>query len=99
MSQQPFEHRISGTNPTTSNQPAAPERVTQCIQDWPDESVLLSLVGGLAVGVVVGMAIAGPESSRRWRDRRTAEGLGNRLMAAIDRGLPDSVLRQLGIHK
>lgn len=76
-----------------------PGKISQCIQDRPDEAVLVALVSGVAVGVVIGMAIAGSDQPQRWRDRRLAESLGQRLMTSLDRVLPESLSQNLGLHR
>ena len=73
------------------------QTVTQCIEDRPDEAILISLLSGLAVGVALGMALAGPRESKSWRDRRTAEDLGSRLLSSIEQVLPDSIARSVGM--
>lgn len=71
--------------------------VGRCIEDRPDEAVVISLLAGLAVGVALGMTLAGPRETRSWHDRRTAEDLGNRLLSSLEQVLPDSLSRTIGI--
>lgn len=73
--------------------------VRQCIEDYPDEAVLVSLAAGFGLGLVIGGLLAGSSSSHGWRQRHVATGLGERLMASIEKVLPDSVSSSLGMHK
>lgn len=71
--------------------------VTRCIEDRPDEAVVLSLLSGLAVGVAIGIALGAPREKQSWYDRRTAEDLGNRLLSSLEQVLPESLSRTIGI--
>jgi len=73
--------------------------VSRCIREWPEESVLVAFASGVAIGVGLGIALGGAEVMHRQRDRRLAEGMGERLLATFDRVLPDSLGRTLGLNR
>ncbi|TWT73564.1 hypothetical protein Pla123a_39000 [Posidoniimonas polymericola] len=73
-------------------------RSQEFIRSRPDESVLLALAAGAAVGV--GLALLSGGQRQGWsftRDRRVAEGLGERLMHSLEKVLPDSLSSSLGV--
>ncbi len=74
------------------------DKVSHYVSDHPDESILTAFAAGAAIGLIIGLTMgeSSSSSSRSWRDRRVAEGLGNRLMESLDSLLPDSVTGAFG---
>lgn len=83
----------------SNNSDSLSGRATQCIQDHPDESVLVALAAGTVVGLAIGGMLADSGNSRGWRDRHIARGLGERLMSSLDNVLPNSVSSSLGLDR
>ena len=67
------------------------------IKSRPDESMLLALAAGAAVGVALGLSLGGGQRGWGGHSRRVAEGLGERLMHSLERVLPDSISSSLGV--
>lgn len=69
--------------------------VEQFIEERPDTSILLALAAGFAVGVGIGVAMGDSSYAGRLRNRRVAEGFGERMMASLEGMLPQSMARNL----
>lgn len=72
-------------------------KTSQAIDKHPDEAVLVAFVAGAAVGLLISTLLSGPEETTARKTRRAAENLGERLMASIERMLPDSLSSSLGM--
>lgn len=72
-------------------------RSQDLIRSRPDESVLIALAAGAAVGVALTVFSSGGRRLPFARDRRVAEGLGERLMQSLEKVLPDSLGSSLGV--
>jgi hypothetical protein len=86
----------SGMLPTSVSE--ATTAMSDCVRDRPTESVLACFALGVVAGTFIGMKIIGSTQDTRSYQRRVAEGVGERIMSSLDRVLPESVSRQLGIH-
>ena len=69
------------------------EKVEQCVKDDPRGAVLVSLGAGLGIGIALGLVLGGSRQmqSHGWFDRRTAEELGQKMMANVGSWIPDSI--------
>ena len=67
------------------------------VEERPDLSVCLSVGAGVAFGFVLGAALGNSEDSRRAAHRKVAESMGERLFAAIENSVPESLLKNLGL--
>lgn len=72
-------------------------RTQEIIRSRPDESVLVALAAGAAIGIGLTVLTGGRSNSAFSRNRRVAEGLGERLMHSIEKVLPDSLSSSLGV--
>lgn len=69
----------------------------QQIEERPGQAVLTSVVAGAAVGVAVGLLLSrSPNARIAVKDRLAAEGVGEKLMANIEKALPDVLTRLVG---
>lgn len=85
--------QVDGSTCTTAFQNSC-TKVEECVKNDPRSAILLSLGAGLGIGVVLGIVLGGSTetpSERGWFDRRTAERLGQRMMANVGNWVPDSI--------
>lgn len=70
----------------------AMDSVKEVIADRPMSSVVTVFGAGFAVGVLIGMSLAGSSPRRR---QSTTERLGEQVLDAMSRVLPESLAKQI----
>jgi hypothetical protein len=75
---------------------ATASRLTRTVREHPDEAIISAFVTGAVIGLVIGAAIASASSSGLSRQRRVAEGLGERVLHSLDSLLPSSLAKAFG---
>lgn len=72
------------------------EKLTRAVQRHPEEAVISAFVTGAVIGLIIGGTIASSASSGISRQRRLAEGLGERVLHSLDSLLPASLAKTFG---
>lgn len=72
------------------------EQLRGIVEDREGQTILTAMALGFGIGLAIGYAIGGPSREEHYGwDRRTAEGLGRKLLARLDQILPSSVSDRL----
>lgn len=82
---------MSRFNPSQGEGQGIKQRASQTVQSHPDEAVLVAFAAGAVVGLIIGTMLGSPDEHTTRRARRAAEGLGERLMASIEKMIPNTL--------
>lgn len=100
------ETRSGRSEPMTSRMPGGREAeniaqqgyqsLEEQVGEHPMSAVLTSFGIGFGVGLALSLAIGRPRQRRGYfRDRRTAESIGQQILESISEALPESVARRM----
>jgi hypothetical protein len=68
------------------------EQFGQMTRGHEGQAVMIALAAGFGVGLVIGCSLASSyQQPKSWSDRVMAEGLGRKLLARVERMMPEMV--------
>jgi hypothetical protein len=68
------------------------EQFGQMTRGHEGQAVMLALAAGFGIGFVIGCSLASPyQKPQNWSDRIMAEGLGRKLLARVERMMPEMI--------
>jgi hypothetical protein len=73
------------------------EQFGQMTRGHEGQAVMIALAAGFGVGFIIGCSLASSrQQPQSWTDRIMAEGLGRKLLARVERMMPEMISEHFG---